>query len=132
MISFLTPLRATCVVALVTLLVGVTTGRVRIRRVQVEGDSMLPTLRPGDRLAVIGVRPRPGHLVVLRDPRQPERLLVKRCTAIDGSDGVRVEGDNPVHSTDSRHFGPVPTDLVLGRPLYRYAPEADAGPVWRA
>lgn len=31
---------------------------------------------------------------------------------------VWVEGDNPTRSVDSRHFGPVPLALVLGRPFY--------------
>jgi hypothetical protein len=36
-------------------------------------------------------------------------------------------GDNEKHSTDSRHFGPVPPALVRGKAVYRYAPPTRAG-----
>lgn len=98
-----------------------------LRRVEVEGESMLPTLSPGDRvLAVRGRRARPGALVVVRDPRAPARVLVKRVAAT-GPDGIAVVGDNPRASTDSRTFGPVPA--VWGRVVYRYLPRSRAGPV---
>jgi len=42
------------------------------------------------------------------------------------SDGLFVLGDASVSSRDSRHFGPVSTDLLLGRPLARYQPWARA------
>jgi nickel-type superoxide dismutase maturation protease len=87
---------------------------------------MLPTLRPGDRLLVARIgRPRPDDLVVLRDPRVPARLLCKRVVSTDVSHIV-VRGDNPDASTDSRVFGPVPLEWVIGRVLRRYWPRADA------
>ena len=96
-------------------------------RVEVDGDSMRPTLLAGDRLLVLRRRgARPGQLVVVTDPRTPDRLLVKRvATAAAGK--VTVVGDNPAGSTDSRVFGVV--DRVLGRPVYRYRPRWRAGPV---
>ncbi|WP_370328442.1 nickel-type superoxide dismutase maturation protease [Euzebya sp.] len=104
---------------------------VRTPRVAVEGPSMLPTLRPHDRLAVLPLPPVEGRLVVLRDPREPSRTIVKRVVAVAGG-AVEVAGDNPDASTDSRHFGPVPAGLVRGRPVYRYHPPATAGWLWRA
>lgn len=96
-----------------------------LRRVEVTGDSMRPTLVPGDRLlAVRPARPRAGDLVVLRDPRRPDRLLAKRVVST-GPAGVVVAGDNPSASTDSRAFGAVP--VVWGRVVYRYAPAPRAG-----
>jgi nickel-type superoxide dismutase maturation protease len=98
-----------------------------LRRVEVEGDSMWPTLLAGDRLLVVrGLRARPGHLVTVSDPRQPSRLLVKRVAAVDGG-RLTVLGDNPARSTDSRVFGTL--DAVQGRPVYRYHPPARAGRV---
>ncbi len=104
---------------IVTLVLGL------FRRMEVQGDSMAPTLLPGDRLLVLrGGRPRPGALVVVADPRPPRRLMVKRVAAIDPS-GVTVLGDNPDASTDSRSFGPLAR--VQGRPVYRYHPPGRAG-----
>jgi signal peptidase I len=94
-----------------------------LRRVEVHGDSMRPTYRPGDRLLVVrrlpGRRARAGAVVVVRDPRVPGRVLVKRVEAWT-DEGVWVRGDDGGHSTDSRHFGPVPADRVMGTVVRRY------------
>lgn len=86
----------------------------------VVGDSMAPTLRPGDFVVVWrSGRPRAGRIVAVRDPRLPQRLLVKRVRRrVIG--GWWVEGDNPAASTDSRVFGTVPDDHLSGRVLFRY------------
>ncbi|MDP9404579.1 MAG: nickel-type superoxide dismutase maturation protease [Actinomycetota bacterium] len=95
-----------------------------VRRVEVHGDSMLPSLRPGERLLVVRAnRARPGQLVVVRDPRSPHRTLVKRVAAMEGG-RAQVTGDNAAASTDSAVFGPVP---VVGRVVYRYHPADRAG-----
>lgn len=92
---------------------------------------MEPTLTPGDRVLVLRLRPRPGDVVALRDPRNQARTILKRVAAIDGEE-VTVLGDNAAASTDSRAFGPVPQSSVLGRVVYRYAPTARAGRVARS
>ena len=100
-----------------------------LRRVVVEGTSMLPTLAPGDRLLVARTgRPVPGDLVAVPDPRAPRRLLVKRVAALSGGQ-VELRGDNPGHSTDSRSFGPVPVAALRGRVVRRYAPAGRRGRV---
>jgi len=97
-----------------------------VLRVEVVGDSMKPTLWPGDRvLAVRWVRVRVGDLVVVRDPRDRERLLVKRVAALSAG-GVAVEGDNPGASTDSRTLGAVPRPAIVGRVIHQYAASAGA------
>jgi nickel-type superoxide dismutase maturation protease len=100
-------------------------------RVIVEGSSMEPTLRAGDRLLLVpAVRLRPGHIVAVTDPRDADHLLVKRVKSIDRVQHfVMVEGDNPDKSTDSRVFGPVEWRAVRGRVVYRYAPSARSGPI---
>ena len=99
----------------------------RVIRLEVVGDSMLPTLRPGDRLLA---RPRrrihPGELVAVPDPRRPDRLLVKRVEGIIGEE-VYLAGDNPAASTDSRTFGTVARSSVAGQVRWRYWPPDRAG-----
>ncbi len=109
-----------------------------VRRVEVTGGSMAPALLPGDRLVVVGRPawsrltgrdrwPIPGEVVAVRDPRVPDRILVKRVGSVDRPGGtVTVVGDAAA-STDSRTFGPVPRSSVLGRAVYRYAPSGRAG-----
>jgi len=105
---------------------------IRPRRVQVTGESMRPALLPGDRLLVVRARRlRVGDVVAVSDPRHPARLMVKRVAAVDPS-GVTVVGDDPSASTDSRQFGPVPSALVRGRVVYRYAPPNRVGAALKA
>ena len=120
--------RATAAVA--TVVAGAVALR-SVRRVEVTGASMRPTLEPGDRLLVLaGRRIRAGDLVALPDPREPARTLVKRVGLVDEAK-LTVLGDDPSASTDSRSFGPVPTRTVLGRAIYRYGPSGRAGPIGR-
>ncbi len=96
-----------------------------LARYQVEGESMSPSLSPGERVVVNRAaywlsRPRPGDLVVVRDPRQRDRLLLKRIDRSIGDDEWAVLGDNRVASTDSRAFGPVGRELVVGKVWLRY------------
>jgi nickel-type superoxide dismutase maturation protease len=107
-----------------------------IRRVEVVGSSMVPTLLPGDRLVVLRIpwrsplRPRPGQVVALRDPRRSDRILIKRVRAVDHRRGtLEVEGDSREFSTDSRSFGPVDRTALVGRAVYRYAPVGRNGPL---
>ncbi|MBU6494976.1 MAG: S26 family signal peptidase [Acidobacteria bacterium] len=70
---------------------------------------MEPTLVDGD--DILAIRPwravRPGDIVVLLDPRDSTRWLVKRVQGREG-EWVELRGDNAEASTDSRHFGPRP------------------------
>jgi nickel-type superoxide dismutase maturation protease len=90
-------------------------------RAVVEGASMAPTFRSGDRLLLVRrLRPlRIGDLVALRDPRDGDRLLVKRVVLVRGVD-VEVAGDNAAASTDSRTFGAVPASSVRHLVVRRY------------
>ena len=99
--------------------------------VRVTGISMVPTLRPGDLLAVRfpqGREPRVGQVVVASTDR---RELVKRVVAVPGErfrDGVLgedefwLEGDNTRSSTDSRAIGPVHRRDIMGVVRMRYWP----------
>ncbi|HJP41320.1 MAG TPA: nickel-type superoxide dismutase maturation protease [Dehalococcoidia bacterium] len=99
----------------------------RLRAYEVFGSSMVPTLRHGDFVladakAYKGRAPRPGHVVVVDDPRDPERTIIKRVASIDLVAGVWLEGDNAEESTDSRAFGAVSVAAMRGRVLAKYWP----------
>lgn len=96
-------------------------------RYLVDGASMEPAYRAGDRIAVnrlayLRRRPVAGDVVVLRDPERVGHFLVKRV-AFDVDDAERsvvVLGDNASASRDSRAFGPVALDSVVGKAWFRY------------
>lgn len=91
-------------------------------RVAISGPSMEPTLRAGEWwLALRTTRVDVGDMVVVLHPELADTLAVKRLTHRTGR-ACWVEGDNPSSSRDSRHFGPVDEDRVVGRLLVRYAP----------
>ncbi len=96
------------------------------RRVIVRGESMLPALRPGDRvlfdrLAYLIERPRRGDVVLARHPARPGVLMVKRV-AEGGPDGYLLLGDNPGASTDSRTLGPFRREDIAARAWVVYWP----------
>jgi len=95
-----------------------------------QGRSMLPTIKPGSLLVVnkaaYGFRvpglglyifrwssPRPGDLLVFYTPLG-ERA-VKRCHSVYEEGTLFVRGDNDLESFDSRSYGLVPTDHILGK-----------------
>ena len=107
---------------------------------------MLPAIEPGDWLVVnarVRAWPRPGAVVVFREPMS-EALAIKRVAAgpgervrfaegyltlandeawllSDASEALAVAaGFGP--PIDSRRFGPVSADRLLGRILFRYGP----------
>ncbi|MFJ6635733.1 nickel-type superoxide dismutase maturation protease [Streptomyces sp. NPDC091376] len=89
---------------------------------EVTGPSMYPTLAHGDRLLVhYGAGVGPGDVAVLRHPLQQDLLIVKRLVE-RREGGWWVLGDNPHAEGDSRVFGAVPEDLLLGRVRARYRP----------
>tara|TARA_B100001121_G_scaffold101119_1_gene89717 strand:- start:1050 stop:1379 length:330 start_codon:yes stop_codon:yes gene_type:complete len=85
---------------------------------QVEGDSMLPSLLPQQRLIVkplpqAASAPEDGSVVVCRHPDDAALVITKRVWRSQGQ-LLDLRGDNPLASTDSRHFGRVPLECVIG------------------
>ena len=121
------------VVSLGAIAVVARLGRDWESRVVVSGHSMEPTLLDGDWLLVDAGAyaqraPRPGELVVTRDPRDASRLLVKRVVGLAGR-SLQVGGDHPAHGADPTDIGVVAQTEVIGRPWFRYWPLARFGPV---
>ena len=112
---------------------GITISRKWLDVVEVRGDSMAPSLLPGDRLLVESRSyerrsPRPGEVVLAADPRDPERELIKRVAGVDdAASAAELRGDAPDASTDSREFGAVPLSTIRWRAAFRYWPPERVG-----
>jgi len=92
---------------------------------------MTPTLQPGDlvvaeRLSYRRRAPRVGEIVLVADPRNPARELIKRVVAVS-TNGVELRGEDPARSTDSRTFGRMPTPSIRWRAVARYWPPRRGG-----
>jgi mitochondrial inner membrane protease subunit 1 len=113
---------------------------------------MLPTLNArGDVLLTEYMSPRlnllkAGDVIVATKPNDSKTSVIKRIRGMSGDkiwvrrhggtslpeevvvpDGhVWLEGDNPLQSTDSRDYGPVPLGLVRGRIVLRFWPPTQA------
>jgi type IV secretory pathway protease TraF len=115
-------------------------------RVAVAEESMAPALAAGDWLLLdptCAQWPRRGSIVVFREPGTG-LLAVKRVAARPG-DRVRISagilhlaadeawllGDNASRSVDSRRYGPVPLEALVGRAWFRYGPARRIGPINR-
>ena len=100
-----------------------------LSRYVVDGPSMEPGYTAGDRLIVnrlayLRHAPRAGDVVVLHDPDDHGRLLLKRIAPADGhvpdAAHVWVLGDNATESRDSRSFGAVERRRIVGKAWLRY------------
>lgn len=84
---------------------------------QSDGLSMIPTYAPGERVLIrYGAQVAVGDVVLLR---HMDRTEIKRVKSID-TDGIWVEGDNDLVSTDSRTYGSVPSQAIIAKVIYRF------------
>ncbi len=98
-----------------------------------EGRSMVPTLLPGQVVMVnhlaYGFRlpwtnryvfrwsaPQRGDIVIFPSPLG--EIAVKRVGALVGNSQFIALGDNQAESFDSRTYGPIPLDAILGKVLW--------------
>jgi nickel-type superoxide dismutase maturation protease len=90
------------------------------RRVRVAGSSMLPLLPDGaevlvDLRAYLDRSPVAGDVVVAYHPDRSGRSIVKRIVAILPNHTCILIGDHPAASTDSRQFGAIGIDRIVGK-----------------
>jgi len=89
-------------------------------RFRVEDRSMEPEFKSGDYVLVNKLvyafrNPSKGDVVVLKHPKENEGFLIKRISLVTNSDEFYVLGDNKNFSQDSRHFGPIKKDSIIGK-----------------
>lgn len=112
---------------------------------RITGFSMTPTFNPGLESTANDIvlvqkfnlkKPdsfKRGDIVVFRSPEDPEKVVTKRVTGLQGEiintksppslrpqvnvprNHLWLEGDNTFHSIDLNNFGPVSQGLVLGK-----------------
>ena len=89
----------------------------RRRRVcRVDGDSMRPALKDGDRVLYESTTACvEGDVVLARHPSVAGLKLIKRVERVDSDGRVTLRGDSGLESSDSRGFGSVAPEAVLGR-----------------
>ncbi|MGM0502205.1 MAG: signal peptidase I [Bacillota bacterium] len=134
-----------------------------IQAFYIPSESMLPTLKPGDRILVNKFiyyfrKPKRQEIIVFKYPVDPQRRFVKRLIAGPGdkvkikagqvfvngekikeeyllensytdfpeikvpADNYFVLGDNRNNSEDSRYWGFVPEENIVGQPLIIFWP----------
>lgn len=89
-----------------------------ILKFEIQEESMLPLLKPGNMVLVNKWSTKKiNDLVVLKNPEEKEMLLVKRIKKIEKGKYF-VIGDNLKKSRDSRHFGLVKNGKIVGKVFY--------------
>ncbi|MDO8620942.1 MAG: nickel-type superoxide dismutase maturation protease [Candidatus Levybacteria bacterium] len=89
-----------------------------LSKIKVVGHSMEPTLKQNKIVIVSSIpylfkKPTIGDIVVLKR----QKYIIKRITAIK-KEQVFVIGDNKKESTDSRNFGWIKKDSILGKVIH--------------
>ncbi|KAH9551749.1 hypothetical protein CY35_09G029000 [Sphagnum magellanicum] len=123
---------------------NVVQGRLTFKRL-FKGTEMTPTFASHGETLLIRSLPRPsprsvfvGDVVMLEDPDNPQRELVRRVAALEGEEmlssndneeGFKLQpgtcwvlcdngGISPKEAVDSRSFGPLPLSNIIGRAIY--------------
>ncbi|MEW5908057.1 MAG: signal peptidase I [Patescibacteria group bacterium] len=109
----------------------------------VSGASMVPTFENGDYLIIDELSyhlrtPQKGEVIIFRYPLDPSKFFIKRIIGVPG-DTVEINGgkillkdneyyvlgDNRNNSLDSRIWGTLDRNLIVGRALVRLWPITD-------
>ena len=113
----------------------------RLKLFNIDGHSMLPVLEKGDLVLAKSLLSsssfRRGDIIVFTSIMYPNSFFVKRIIGLPGdtfqinnlsdkitmnSDEFFVHGDNNLDSLDSNQLGPVKTDEIFGKVVFRLWP----------
>lgn len=88
---------------------------------------MQPTLLPGDLVLVdprayVALMPRVGEIVLARHPYQTDLSIIKRVAVITPERRLVLHSDNPHAGSDSRQFGTISQQRLIGRVTCRSTP----------
>ena len=89
------------------------------KRLRVSGASMLPQLQPGEEIlfnpkAYRQKLPQVGDIVVAHHPKSAKQII-KRVAVVLEDGSCFLTGDNAEASTDSRSYGFIPLNKILGK-----------------
>ena len=89
------------------------------QHLRVVGNSMEDTISAGDIIIYKNINPKNselevGDIVVASHPKIKSKLIVKRIYQIH-QDKFDLRGDNYLSSTDSREWGLIELDLIVGK-----------------
>jgi nickel-type superoxide dismutase maturation protease len=90
------------------------------RRFKVVGMSMVPLLKPGEQILVdpqayLDSLPEINDVVVAIHPSRSDLQIIKRVALVQEDGSCFLKGDNPGESTDSRSFGFISGEQILGK-----------------
>jgi nickel-type superoxide dismutase maturation protease len=85
----------------------------------ISGNSMFPTLKAGSTVLVYKYffsKPKLRDIIAACDPRDG-KTIIKRVTKIENN-RYFVQGDNKQASTDSRNFGSLDKNDIIGKVIF--------------
>jgi nickel-type superoxide dismutase maturation protease len=87
----------------------------------IEGDSMYPTLRNGDQVLICPYDEiRVGDIVLANHPFKASIKIIKRVAQVQDDGRLFLVGDDAMESQDSRSFGGIKRNDILGRATCRF------------
>ena len=86
-------------------------------KVVIHGNSMSPALKNGDEVTFDSYKEQSikiGDILVVNHPYSADKKIVKRVSKIKGDSLYFLEGDNSYESSDSKTFGYISTESIIG------------------
>lgn len=132
-----------CLVICLSLLGAFLLRTLVVEAYEIKGASMDPTFQSGHRVIVakVLIEIERGDIIVFHAP-DSSKTLVKRVIGLPGdkydmhglvrtlkANEYFVQGDNTHDSHDSRFFGPIKEDMIIGEVVYRWWPYEKAGAI---